>query len=68
MKKINMFFGKVNVLLKDFIIEGFIDRIINNRGILYKVIEKGMKFLEENIVYVKSIRLKFYEEEKKIVR
>lgn len=63
-----MSLGKVNALLKDFTTEGFIDRITNNRGTLYKVTEKGMKFLEENIAYAKSTRLKLHEEEKKIVR
>lgn len=67
-KKTNMSLGKVNALLKDFTTEGFIDRITNNRGTLYKVTEKGMKFLEENIAYAKSTRLKLHEEEKKIVR
>lgn len=39
-KKTNMSLGKVNALLKDFTTEGFIDRITNNRGTLYKVTEK----------------------------
>ncbi|AWK49988.1 LPS biosynthesis choline kinase [Clostridium beijerinckii] len=67
-KRTNMSLGKVNAVLKDFTMEGFIDRIINNRGTLYKVTEKGMKFLEENIASAKSTRLKIHEEEKKIVK
>ncbi len=67
-KKTNMSLGKVNAVLKEFTIDGFIDRIINNRGTLYKVTEKGMKFLEENIAFAKSTRLKIHEEEKKIVK
>ncbi|BCZ48970.1 choline kinase [Clostridium gelidum] len=67
-KKTNMSLGKVNAVLKDFTIDGFIDRITNNRGTLYKVTEKGMKFLEENIASAKSTRLKLHEEEKKIVK
>lgn len=67
-KKTNMSLGKVNAVLKDFTLDGFIDRIINNRGTLYKVTEKGMKFLEENIASAKSTRLKLHEEEKKIVK
>jgi thiamine kinase-like enzyme/choline kinase len=63
-----MSLGKVNAVLKDFTIDGFIDRITNNRGTLYKVTEKGMKFLEENIASAKSTRLKLHEEEKKIVK
>ncbi|MCE5222192.1 MAG: phosphotransferase [Clostridium sp.] len=67
-KKTNMSLGKVNAVLKEFTIDGFIDRITNNRGTLYKVTEKGMKFLEENIASAKSTRLKLHEEEKKIVK
>lgn len=67
-KRTNMSLGKVNAVLKDFTMDGFIDRITNNRGTLYKVTEKGMKFLEENIVSAKSTRLKLHEEEKKIVK
>ncbi len=67
-KRTNMSLGKVNAVLKDFTMDGFIDRIINNRGTLYKVTEKGMKFLEENIASAKSTRLKIHEEEKKIVK
>ena len=67
-KRTNMSLGKVNAVLKDFTIDGFIDRITNNRGTLYKVTEKGMKFLEENIASAKSTRLKLHEEEKKIVK
>ena len=67
-KRTNMSLGKVNAVLKEFTIDGFIDRITNNRGTLYKVTEKGMKFLEENIASAKSTRLKLHEEEKKIVK
>lgn len=67
-KRTNMSLGKVNAVLKDFTIDGFIDRITNNRGTLYKVTEKGMKFLEENIASAKSTRLKLHEKEKKIVK
>ena len=67
-KRTNMSLGKVNAVLKDFTMDGFIDRITNNRGTLYKVTEKGMKFLEENIASAKSTRLKLHEEEKKIVK
>jgi thiamine kinase-like enzyme/choline kinase/predicted transcriptional regulator len=67
-KRTNMSLGKVNAVLKDFTMDGLIDRITNNRGTLYKVTEKGMKFLEENIASAKSTRLKLHEEEKKIVK
>ena len=52
-KRTNMSLGKINSVLKEFTEDGFIDRIENNRGILYKVTDKGMKFLEENIVSAK---------------
>lgn len=67
-KRTNMSLGKINAVLKEFTEDGFIDRIINNRGTLYKVTEKGMKFLEENIASAKNTRLKLHEEEKKIVK
>jgi len=67
-KRTNMSLGKVNAVLKDFTMDGLIDRITNNRGTLYKVTEKGMKFLEENIASAKSTRLKLHEEERKIVK
>ncbi|HEX9027386.1 MAG TPA: NTP transferase domain-containing protein, partial [Clostridium sp.] len=67
-KRTNMSLGKVNAVLKDFTMDEFIDRITNNRGTLYKVTEKGMKFLEENIASAKSTRLKIHEEEKRIVK
>lgn len=67
-KRTNMSLGKVNSVLKDFTMDGFIDRITNNRGTLYKVTEKGMKFLEENIASAKNTRLKLHEEEKKVVK
>lgn len=67
-KRTNISLGKVNAVLKEFTIEGYIDRITNNRGTLYKVTEKGMKYLEENIASAKSTRLKLHEEEKKIVK
>lgn len=67
-KRTNMSLGKINAVLKEFTEDGFIDRIVNNRGTLYKVTEKGMKFLEENIASAKNTRLKLHEEEKKIVK
>lgn len=67
-KRTNMSLGKINSVLKEFTEDGFIDRIENNRGILYKVTDKGMKFLEENIVSAKNTRLKLHEEEKKTVK
>ena len=66
-KRANMSLGKVNSILKEFTEDNFIDRIVNNRGILYKVTDKGMKFLEENIANAKNTRLKLHEEEKKVV-
>ncbi len=67
-KRTNISLGKVNAVLKEFTTDGYIDRITNNRGTLYKVTEKGMKYLEENIASAKSTRLKLHEEEKKIVK
>ncbi|NME83269.1 NTP transferase domain-containing protein [Clostridium sp. SM-530-WT-3G] len=67
-KRTNMSLGKINSVLKEFTEEGFINRIENNRGILYKVTEKGMKFLEENLESAKNTRLKLHEEEKKSVK
>ena len=67
-KRANMSLGKVNSILKEFTEDNFIDRIVNNRGILYKVTDKGMKFLEENIANAKNTRLKLHEEEKKVVK
>ena len=67
-KRTNMSLGKINSVLKEFTEDGFIDRIENNRGILYKVTDKGMKFLEENLVSAKNTRLKLHEEEKKTVK
>jgi len=67
-KRTNISLGKVNAVLKEFTIDGFIDRITNNRGTLYKVTEKGMKFLEENIASAKSTRLKLHEGERKVVK
>lgn len=67
-KRTNISLGKVNAVLKGFTTDGYIDRITNNRGTLYKVTEKGMKYLEENIASAKSTRLKLHEEEKKIVK
>ncbi|MBE6063522.1 MAG: winged helix-turn-helix transcriptional regulator [Clostridium butyricum] len=66
-KRTSMSLGKINSVLKEFTEDGFIDRIENNRGILYKVTDKGMKFLEENLVSAKNTRLKLHEEEKKAV-
>ncbi|MFW2489217.1 NTP transferase domain-containing protein [Clostridium chromiireducens] len=67
-KRTNISLGKVNAVLKEFTIDGFIDRITNNRGTLYKVTEKGMKFLEENIASAKNTRLKLHEGERMIVK
>ena len=67
-KRTNISLGKVNSVLKEFTEDNYIDRIVNNRGILYKVTEKGMKFLEESIANAKNTRLKLHEEEKKIVK
>ena len=67
-KRTNISLGKVNAVLKEFTEAGYIDRITNNRGTLYKVTEKGMKYLEENITSAKNTRLKLHEEEKKIVK
>lgn len=67
-KRTNMSLGKVNAVLKEFTIENLIERITNNRGTLYKVTDKGMKVLEENLANAKSTRLKLHEEEKKIVK
>ncbi|MGN0144890.1 MAG: NTP transferase domain-containing protein [Clostridium sp.] len=67
-KRANMSLGKVNSILKEFTEDNFIDRIVNNRGILYKVTDKGMKFLEKNIANAKNTRLKLHEEEKKVVK
>lgn len=67
-KRTNMSLGKINSVLKEFTEDGFINRIENNRGILYKVTEKGMEFLKENIESAKNTRLKLHEEEKKTVK
>ncbi|MFT8351240.1 winged helix-turn-helix transcriptional regulator [Clostridium saccharoperbutylacetonicum] len=67
-KRTNISLGKVNAVLKEFTEAEYIDRITNNRGTLYKVTEKGMKYLEENITSAKNTRLKLHEEEKKIVK
>lgn len=67
-KRTNISLGKINAVLKEFTLDGFIDRITNNRGTLYKVTEKGMKYLEENITSAKSTRLKLHEEDRKIVK
>ncbi|SFC85435.1 NTP transferase domain-containing protein [Clostridium uliginosum] len=67
-KRTNISLGKVNSILKDFTLDGTIERIINNRGILYRVTEKGMNILEENLASAKNTRLKLHEEEKKIVK
>lgn len=67
-KRTNMSLGKINSILKEFTIDGFIDRITNNKGTLYKVTQKGMKILEESIANAKNTRLKLHEEQKKIVK
>lgn len=67
-KRTKMSLGKINSVLKEFTEDGFIDRIENNRGILYKVTDKGMRFLEENLNSAKNTRLKLHEEEKKNVK
>ena len=67
-KRTKMSLGKINSILKEFTEDGFIDRIENNRGILYKVTDKGMSFLEENLNSAKNTRLKLHEEEKKNVK
>lgn len=67
-KRTNMSLGKVNAVLKEFTIDNLIERITNNRGTLYKVTDKGMKVLEENLANAKNTRLKLHEEEKKVVK
>ncbi|NFI95330.1 winged helix-turn-helix transcriptional regulator [Clostridium botulinum] len=67
-KRTNISLGKVNSILKDFTIDGTIERVINNRGILYRVTEKGMKILEENLASAKNTRLKIHEEDNKSVK
>ncbi|GAA0076913.1 winged helix-turn-helix transcriptional regulator [Clostridium sp. CTA-5] len=67
-KRTNISLGKVNTILKEFTLDGTIERIINNRGILYRVTDKGIKTLEENLASAKNTRLKLHEEEHKIVK
>ncbi|NFH90308.1 winged helix-turn-helix transcriptional regulator [Clostridium botulinum] len=67
-KRTNISLGKVNSILKEFTLDGTIERVINNRGILYRVTEKGMKILEENIASAKNTRLKIHEENNKSVK
>ncbi|WP_252243489.1 NTP transferase domain-containing protein [Clostridium sp. ZBS14] len=67
-KRTNISLGKVNSILKDFTIDRTIERVINNRGILYRVTEKGMKILEENLASAKNTRLKIHEEDNKSVK
>lgn len=67
-KRTNMSLGKVNAVLKEFTIDNLIERIINNRGTLYKLTDKGMKVLEENLANAKNTRLKLHEEEKKVIK
>ncbi|MDR5588581.1 MULTISPECIES: NTP transferase domain-containing protein [Clostridium] len=67
-KRTNISLGKVNSILKEFTLDGTIERIINNRGILYRVTEKGMKILEENLASAKNTRLKIHEEDNKPVK
>ena len=67
-KRTNMSLGKVNAVLKEFTIDNLIERITNNRGTLYKLTDKGMKVLEENLANAKNTRLKLHEEEKKVIK
>ncbi|WP_252232101.1 NTP transferase domain-containing protein [Clostridium sp. ZBS15] len=67
-KRTNISLGKVNSILKEFTLDGTIERIINNRGILYRVTEKGMKILEEKLASAKNTRLKIHEEDNKPVK
>ncbi|MBN1072328.1 winged helix-turn-helix transcriptional regulator [Clostridium botulinum] len=67
-KRTNISLGKVNSILKEFTLDGTIERVINNRGILYRVTEKGMKILEENLASAKNTRLKIHEENNKSVK
>lgn len=67
-KRTGMSLGKVNSILKEFTLDGYIDRIANNKGNLYKVTDKGMKILEENLNNAKNTRLKLHEEERKVVK
>ncbi|MDO5517570.1 MAG: winged helix-turn-helix transcriptional regulator, partial [Clostridium sp.] len=67
-KRTGISLGKINAVLKEFSEDGFIDRIANNRMTLYKVTDKGMKFLEEKLSSAKNTRLKLHEEEKKSVK
>ncbi|WP_315081672.1 NTP transferase domain-containing protein [uncultured Clostridium sp.] len=67
-KRTNISLGKVNSILKEFTLDGTIERIINNRGILYRVTEKGMKILEENLASAKNTRLKIHEEDNESVK
>ena len=53
-KRTNMSLGKVNSILKEFTIDGLIDRINTNKGILYKVTENGMKVLEKSLANAKN--------------
>ncbi|NFH68068.1 winged helix-turn-helix transcriptional regulator [Clostridium botulinum] len=67
-KRTSISLGKVNSILKEFTLDGTIERVINNRGILYRVTEKGMKILEENLASAKNTRLKIHEENNKSVK
>ena len=67
-KRTNMSLGKINSVLKEFTVDGLIDRINTNKGTLYKVTEKGMKILEKSLASAKNTRLKLHEEEKKAIK
>ncbi|AOR24543.1 winged helix-turn-helix transcriptional regulator [Clostridium taeniosporum] len=67
-RRTNISLGKVNAILKEFTTDGTIERIVNNRGILYRVTEKGMKILEENLASAKNTRLKIHEDDNKPVK
>ncbi|WP_244833809.1 phosphotransferase [Clostridium sp. BJN0001] len=67
-KKVNMSLGKVNKILHEFTEENFIERAIINNKILYKVTEKGMKFLEKEILCSKDSRINLHEKNKKVVK
>ncbi len=67
-KRTKISLGKVNSILKEFTVEGYIDRITNNKGNLYKVTKKGMEVLEENLNNAKNTRLNLHEGQKKNIK
>ena len=67
-KKTNISLGKINSILKEFTENGIIDRIMNNKGALYKVTEIGMELLENRVKSAKDERINIHEEEKKILK